>query len=190
MTTIKTRVPKKKAAPKPKREANPASKGKYYINKKDLLAAVIQSKEDGKMSDQLAAYLHLLTAKYAKSSQYIGYPFNDDMQGYALMMLVRTWNGFDPSRSENPNPFAFYTQCIKNSFNQFLNKEKAHRNVRDALLVNQGLSPSYTYQAEYKERMDEAKATNYDEEDHYSSMEAQNNYDTEGSSSNTDDFYS
>lgn len=164
-----TKITTKTKLPTPKRVANPASKGKYYIDKKELLAEVVKSKESGRMSDRLASMLHLLTSKYAKSSQYIGYPFNDDMQGYALMMLVKTWSAFDPARSENPNPFAFYTQCIKNSFNQYLNKEKLHRNVRDALLVNQGLSPSYTYQAEYRERMDEGRS--YDEEDHFTYTE-------------------
>ena len=75
-----------------------------------------------------------------------GNTYNDDMQGYAMMMLVRTWNSFDPARSENA--FAFYTQCIKSSFIQYLNQEKRQRTIRDLILVDQGMNPSFAYQGE------------------------------------------
>lgn len=119
-----------------------------YLSKKELLSAVMESKGLGRMSDDLAFKLQLLTDKYARSAQYARYTFNDDMRAYAMMMLVRTWNSFNPEKSDNP--FAFYTQCIKNSFIQYLNREKRQRNIRDELLVDQGLTPSYTYQMEYE----------------------------------------
>ena len=100
-----------------------------YIKNKDLLAEVIVCKELGYMSDKLARMLQLLTAKYGRSSQFGGYTFNDDMQAYALMMLCKTWVGFKPERSDNA--FAYYTQSIKNSYKQFLKREKVHRVVSD-----------------------------------------------------------
>jgi DNA-directed RNA polymerase specialized sigma24 family protein len=75
-----------------------------------------------------------------------GNTYNDDMQAYAMMMLVRTWKSFDLNKSNNP--FAFFTQCIKNSFKQYLNLEKRQRTIRDLLLVDQGLNPSYGFQDE------------------------------------------
>jgi hypothetical protein len=117
-----------------------------YLNNKELLKAVIESKEQKKMTDKLARMLMLLCAKYAKKGNWVNYTYNSDMQGWALMMLCRTWDGFDPEKGSNP--FAFFTQCICNSFIQFENKEKRQRNVRDLLLVKQGLNPSYTFQDE------------------------------------------
>lgn len=114
-----------------------------YLSNKELLAEIIVSKEAGQMSNMLARMLQLLCANYARKGSFVNYSYNEDMQAYALMMLVRTWNSFDPSKSNNP--FAFFTQCIKNSFIQYLNKEKYQRDVRDALLVDQGLNPSYGY---------------------------------------------
>jgi hypothetical protein len=76
-----------------------------------------------------------------------GNSYNEDMQGYAMMMLVKTWKSFDPAKSSNP--FAFFTQCLKSSFIQTLNSEKRQRDIKDATLVNSGLSPSYNYQYEY-----------------------------------------
>ncbi len=82
----------------------------------------------------------------ARRGKYIyvtGNTYNEDMQGYAMMMLVRTWNSFDPAKSSNA--FAFFTQCIKHSFIQYLNQEKRQRVIRDLLIIDQGLNPSHGY---------------------------------------------
>ncbi len=138
---------KKKAAPKKaarKRKTN-------YLNNKDMLAEVIKSKEQDKMTDKLAHMLQLLSARYGKKGNWANYTYNEDMQAYAMLMLVKTWRSFNPEKSNNP--FAFFTQCIKNSFIQYLNQEKKQRDVRDSLLVDNGLSPSHTYQMEHEQRL-------------------------------------
>lgn len=114
-----------------------------YLNNKELLIAVRESKELKKMSRKLANMLQLLCAKYATKGNFVNYTYNDDMQAYAMLMLCRTWNSFDLAKSNNP--FAFFTQCIKNSFIQYLNQEKKQRTVRDLILVDQGLNPSYGF---------------------------------------------
>lgn len=122
-----------------------------YLSKKELMKAVMESKGLGRMSNDLANKLMLLVSKYAKHPWFARYTYNTDMQAYALMMLVGTWNSFNPEKSDNP--FAFYTQCIKNSFQQYKLKEKRQRNIVDELLVDRGLTPSYSYQAEYDSEM-------------------------------------
>lgn len=117
-----------------------------YLTNKELLAELKRCKKKGQMSEMLAKMLMLLCSKYAKKGSFVNYSYNEDMQGYAIMMLVRTWNSFDPEKSSNP--FAFFTQCIKNSFIQYLNHEKRQRDVRDLLLIDQGLNPSYGYDSE------------------------------------------
>lgn len=142
-TTAKKSSPAKKAAGK----AEPTKKRKVnYLNNKDMLAEVITSKEAGRMTDKLAHMLQTLAARYGRKGNWSSYTYNDDMQAYAMYMLVRTWDNFNPEKSNNP--FAFFTQCIKNSFIQYLKQEKRQRDIRDAQLVNQGLTPSYTYQME------------------------------------------
>jgi DNA-directed RNA polymerase specialized sigma subunit len=147
-----------KSAPKPIKK--PRKKNEYYIDRKELLQNVIDSKAVDEMLTPLATKLQLLTRKYARSGNFVNYTYRDDMQAYAMVMLVRTWRSFKPEKSNNP--FAFYTQCIKNSFKQYLNQEKKHRNIRDALLVDQGLSPSHSYQESHGRS--EIHVT--DEEDH------------------------
>lgn len=114
-----------------------------YLNNRDLMTEVKRSKEIGQLTNELALMLQLLCARYAKKGNFINYSYNEDMQAYAMMMLVRTWNSFDPAKSSNP--FAFFTQCIKNSFIQYLNQEKRQRDIRDVILIEQGMSPSYGY---------------------------------------------
>lgn len=114
-----------------------------YLNNKELLAEVKASKDVGRMSNTLAKMLQLLCANYSRKGQFVGYSYNDDMQAYAMMMLVRTWTGFNPDKGTNP--FAWYTQCIKNSFRQYLKYERKHRRVRDELMIKEGMTPSFGY---------------------------------------------
>lgn len=127
-------------------------KKKNYLNNKDLLEQIKLSKAQGKMTNELAKMLQLLCYRYANKGNYINYTYNEDMQAYAMMMLCKTWNAFDPAKSDNP--FAFYTQCIKHSFSQYLNAEKKQRDVRDAILVDNGMNPSFTYQMEHSSGSD------------------------------------
>jgi hypothetical protein len=115
-----------------------------YLTNKEMLAELKRCKKKGQMSDILARMLQLLCSRYAKKGNFVGYSYNEDMQCYAMMMLVRTWNSFDPEKSSNP--FAFFTQCIKNSFIQYLNQERRQRDVRDLMLIDQGLNPSYGFE--------------------------------------------
>jgi len=136
------------AAPKAKRKRN-------YLNNRDLFAEVLLSKEHGKMTDKLARMLQMLCARYGKRGQFANYTYNDDMQAYAMFMLVKTWNAFNPEKSQNP--FAFFTQCVKRSFIQFLNQERKQRDIRDGLLVNSGMNPSNTFIAAYEDKQKEER---------------------------------
>jgi hypothetical protein len=118
-----------------------------YLRNKDLLAETIASLETGVMSDKLARMLMLLTDRYGKKLNWVNYSYLTDMKAYAMLMLVKTWTSFNPEKSQNA--FAFYTQCVYHSFIQYLNSEKRHRDLRDVLLVDSGLSPSFSFQDGY-----------------------------------------
>lgn len=129
----------------------PASKRPVkYLNNRDLLAQVLLSKKQGKMTNELAKMLQLLTSRYAKKGNFANYTYNEDMQSYAMLMIVKTWQGFDPAKSSNP--FAWFTQCVKNSFIQYLNYEQRQRDVRDEVLINSGLNPSFGYSYDYEDK--------------------------------------
>ena len=64
------------------------------------------------------------------------------MQGQAVLQLCQVALQFDESRSQNP--FAFLTQISYNSFLRILNMEKKNQKLRDDLLIQNSMNPSYT----------------------------------------------
>lgn len=143
-----------------------------YLNNADILKQVKLSKEQGRMNNELAKMLMLLCQKYATKGSLAGYSYNEDMQAFALMSLCKTWATFDSDRGKNP--FAYYTQCIKNSFNMFLGSEKKQRVVRDTIMVANGMTPSYTYQIENGMIQDENQTFQFEQistADHYNGID-------------------
>ncbi len=118
-------------------------KAKYYLTNADLLPAVLEAKEKGRMTDKLAKMLMLLTDRYSRKSNFCGYSFREDMVSAALINLVKNALQFNPEKSSNP--FAFYTTAIKNSFLQYMLEEKKHRYIRDQLLFDAGHDASHTF---------------------------------------------
>ena len=101
-------------------------------------------KDHGRMTDKLAHMFIKLCERYATRSNWRGYTYNDEMRGQALLQLSQIGLQFDESKSQNP--FAYYTAAITNSFTRVLNLEKKNQNIRDDILEQNGLNPSYTRQ--------------------------------------------
>ena len=143
-------------ATKQKRAKNPDNApniGKYYLTNATLLPEVIRAKGLGQITPELAKMLMLLTERYSRHPSFNGYSFKEDMKSEALVNLVRNALQFNPEKSSNP--FAFYTTAIYHSFLQYLNTEKRHRNIRDALLIEIGENPSFNYSEESKQHTGE-----------------------------------
>jgi uncharacterized protein len=68
------------------------------------------------------------------------------MRGQAILQLAQIGLQFDESKSQNP--FAYYTAAVTNSFVRVINIEKRNQNIRDDILEQNGLNPSYTRQHE------------------------------------------
>lgn len=136
-----------------KRAKNPDTPefvGKYYLTNAKLLPEVIRCKQLGRMTNELAQMLMMLTRKYANRPCFSGYSFKEDMIAEALANLCQNALKFDPEISNNP--FSFYTTCINNTFIQFLNHERKHRRIRDELLIELGENPSYNFADAAKEQ--------------------------------------
>ena len=118
-------------------------------------------KDHGMMTNKLAHMFIKLCERYATRSNWRGYTYNEEMRGQALLQLSQIGLQFDESKSQNP--FAYYTAAITNSFTRVLNIEKKNQNIRDDILENAGLNPSWTRQfnnsAESKRFIAETKAT-------------------------------
>lgn len=103
----------------------------------------------GRMTGKLAMMFMKLVERYGHRGNWRGYTYLDEMKNQALLQLSQIGLQFDESRSETPNPFAYYTAAITNSFTRVLNIEKKNQNIRDDLLIMHGATPSYTRQTEH-----------------------------------------
>lgn len=102
------------------------------------------SKEHGKATNKLALMWMKLCDRYATRGNVRGYTYNDEMRGQAILQLAQIGLQFDESKSQNP--FAYYTAAVTNSFVRVINIEKRNQNIRDDILEQNGLNPSYTRQ--------------------------------------------
>jgi hypothetical protein len=98
----------------------------------------------GKATNKLAMMWMKLCDRYATRGNVRGYTYNDEMRGQAILQLAQIGLQFDESKSQNP--FAYYTAAVTNSFVRVINIEKKNQNIRDDILEQNGLNPSYTRQ--------------------------------------------
>jgi len=122
----------------------PPKKKKNYLNNADMLRELKLSHENNsRLTEEMGLMFKMLVKRYASIPRFSGYSYNDEMQGFALLTLVKVWKGFDAAKYSNP--FAYFTQIVHHAFHQLDNQERKQRDIRDALLVDQGKNPSYNF---------------------------------------------
>jgi hypothetical protein len=134
-----------------------ANKQPYLVGKSHWQGSLEHgefSKDHGQMTRKLATMFMKLCERYATRSNWRGYTYNEEMRGQALLQLSQIGLQFDESKSQNP--FAYYTAAITNSFTRILNLEKKNQNIRDDMLEQAGLNPSWTRQNAGKKKPDQA----------------------------------
>jgi hypothetical protein len=113
------------------------------------------SKEHGRITEELGKMYLMLAERYAQRSNWRGYTYVDEMKGQAILQLSQIGLQFDESKSENP--FAYYTAAVTNSFTRVLNIEKRNQNIRDDMLQENGLTPSFTRQTQHEHAEETAR---------------------------------
>lgn len=127
-----------------KRPKATSTKG-HYITNDVLLPEVLHSKKLGRVTNELAKMFMLIAERYSHTAKFAKYSFREDMVSFALINLMANGLKFDASRT---NPFAYYTTAIYHSFLQYMADEKKHRNLRDALMLENGSMASSTFMDE------------------------------------------
>jgi DNA-directed RNA polymerase specialized sigma subunit len=105
----------------------------HYLNNKDFLKALInyreivaearsKSKIDPPIPDYIGKCLDLIANRLSNKPNFIGYPFKEDMIQDGVENCLKYILVFDPDRSSNP--FAYFTQAIKNAFIRKIKAEK------------------------------------------------------------------
>lgn len=97
------------------------------------------------MTPKLAQLLMTMVESYSRKGNWRGYSWIDDMRSEALVNLTMNVLKFDESKSDNPH--AYITRCIETTFLRELRKHKRQGEIRDTLLMEEGLKPSHAAQA-------------------------------------------
>lgn len=85
-----------------------------YVSNKELLEEIIKSKEKGELTPRALEMLDRMIKEISKIFKYKLNEDREDCQAFAMEDVIKYWDRFDPSKSNNA--FAFYTQMIKNGF--------------------------------------------------------------------------
>jgi hypothetical protein len=101
-------------------------------------------RDHGKPTNKLAMMWMKICDRYATRSNWRGYSYNDEMRSQGILQLTVVGLQFNEAKSQNP--FAYYTAAVTNSFTRVLNTEKKSQNIRDDLLQDAGLDPSFSRQ--------------------------------------------
>jgi hypothetical protein len=117
------------------------------------------NKNHGKITEELGRMFLKLADRYGTRSNWRGYTYNDEMRAQAVLQLSQIGLQFDESKSENP--FAYYTAAVTNSFTRVLNIEKKNQNIRDDILQENNLNPSFTRQNENVFKEDKEKLAEF-----------------------------
>lgn len=99
----------------------------------------------GRLTRNLALQIQMMATRIGRRGNYVGYSYNDEMVGSALVQCLENALKFDDTRTANP--FAFFTTVIDHEIKRFLTKEKDVQLVRDAMLFQAGCTPSYSSEA-------------------------------------------
>jgi DNA-directed RNA polymerase specialized sigma24 family protein len=106
-----------------------------YINNENLLAELKIYVETGIQTEELGRMLLLLAKRYSDRGSFSGYSYKDDMICEAILTCLRYMHNFD-TEIEKPNPFAYFSRIIHNSFLNYISKQKKHSKIKDICYKN------------------------------------------------------
>lgn len=95
----------------------------------------------GHLSDGLVYMIIMLVDQFAKSGNWSGYTYIDDMKGSALVHLCDVALKFE--ESESLNVFSYLTQIASNKFTATLNSEKYQRKIKSQMMQAVGYNPTF-----------------------------------------------
>ena len=109
-----------------------------YIDNKEFLQHVIDSKKAGQITDQLAKDFLLMAKNIINSRLFCYYreDLKEDMIQNSMLRLMKYWDKFDENKFKDP--FAYYTRIIIHSYydeyRKFDKQLKIRRALRDKLI--------------------------------------------------------
>ncbi len=85
-----------------------------YVNNRELLEAIIISKENSQLTPEALEMLGKMVKEISKVFKYKMEEDREDCMAFAMEDVIRYWDRFNPEKSTNA--FSFFTQLVKNGF--------------------------------------------------------------------------
>ncbi len=112
---------------------------RHYISNKDILPELAKYKTTGSISEELGNAIFIIASNYSRKGSFSSYSWREDMVSEAVLTCLRYMHNFDPDKSKNPNPFAYFTTICHNAFINYIRKQKKHSKIKDICYKNHSL---------------------------------------------------
>ena len=89
---------------------------KHYVNNKEFTQSIIEDKKNEQLSEFSISCFVALANRAVNKMYYEDPRDREDCIQSAILDCLKYWRGFDPSKSKNPNAFAYFTQVCKNGY--------------------------------------------------------------------------
>ena len=121
----------------------------HYLTNKEFLEEILVCQKTGRISEKLGNMFILVTKKISTKHNFSGYSYLDEMVGAGHLACCSSVNKFNTEKSSNA--FAYFSQIIWTAFLQILIKEKRHQEIRDQLLVDNEMTPSFSFSEKFSD---------------------------------------
>lgn len=106
-----------------------------YLNNEKLLIELKKYIKKGIQTEELGRMFLLLARRYSSKGSFAGYSWREDMVCEAVLTCLKYMHNFDVG-VESPNPFAYFSKVIHNSFLNYNSKQKEHSAIKDICYKN------------------------------------------------------
>lgn len=142
------------------RKRNYINNRDFYESLCDYLNKCSEAEEQGKQLPRVPEYIGkafmLLAQRLGTKGNFSGYSYLEEMKSDAVINCVAQIRSFNPQKSNNP--FAYFTQVIKNAFIRRIKSEKVQHYIKiknlDNLSVNDEIAGIATQQNLHNEISD------------------------------------
>lgn len=91
-----------------------SSSTNYYVPNAILLEEWKVAKAQDAVTEDLALMFLRIASKFSNKFKYKYPQDKEDCIEFALLDCLKYWRSFNPEKSANPNPFAYFTELCKN----------------------------------------------------------------------------
>lgn len=102
----------------------------------------------GRLTPRLGRLILLMTDKFGHKLSWRNYSYIDDLKLEAVLNLTQNVLKFNDAKTKNAH--AYITRCIETTFIRELKRQKKHSKIRDAVLVDNGMMPSFGAQVDHE----------------------------------------